>query len=149
MISDREKIYDALFQIGAKAPGLVTTSRRARVWSQVPASEQPAFFQQQIKEEVRSTYVRMPHIWTLIVDWIFYIYAGDDQLAVMSSLMNPILDYVDRNFPAPPIRPDQPHMKQTLGGLVVEAKIIGEIRTDEGVLGNQGVAIVPIRILAL
>jgi hypothetical protein len=33
--------------------------------------------------------------------------------------------------------------EQTLGGLVSHCRIVGEIETDEGVLGDQAVAIIP------
>jgi hypothetical protein len=38
--------------------------------------------------------------------------------------------------------------EQTLGGLVSYCRINGQINTDEGVLGDQAVAIIPIEILA-
>jgi len=37
---------------------------------------------------------------------------------------------------------------QTLGGLVHDCRIAGDIETDEGRLGQQAVAIIPIEIIA-
>ena len=38
-------------------------------------------------------------------------------------------------------------MKQILDGLVMDCRIDGKIETDEGTLGAQSVAIVPITVL--
>jgi hypothetical protein len=58
--------------------------------------------------------------------------------------MNPLLDALTAAL-APP---NPVENVQTLGGLVAHCWIEGGIQTDEGVLGGQSVAIVPIRILA-
>ena len=60
-----------------------------------------------------------------------------------SSVMNPLLDAVTAA-----LAPDNPiNTAQTLGGTVAHCWIEGAIETDEGTLGDQAVAIVPVRIL--
>ena len=58
--------------------------------------------------------------------------------------MNHILDKI-----AAALRPRRElgEMKQILDGLVMDCRIDGKIETDEGTLGAQSVAIVPITVL--
>jgi len=64
---------------------------------------------------------------------------------VPSVQINQILDELEAALAPPP----GPSFKQTLGGLVEHCWINGEIQTDEGTLGNQAVAIIPIRMLVV
>lgn len=143
MKAPREAIYQALFELGCQASGLVTKSRRARHWGQVPPSEQPAFFQVQRYEEEIVKGPNMPTKWEFHVEWMFYTNSGGDLTAAPMTQMNPLLDYVDALFPTVPGR------RITLGGVVFEARINGRIQTDEGMLGPQSVAIVPLRIVTV
>ncbi|HXP74621.1 MAG TPA: hypothetical protein VN823_10790 [Stellaceae bacterium] len=56
--------------------------------------------------------------------------------------MNPLLDAIETA-----LAPDLVTNVQSLGGLVAHCWIAGKVETDEGVLGGQAVAIVPIEIL--
>jgi len=74
-----------------------------------------------------------------------YLYAHSQTAAgrAPASVLN---DLVDAVFAA--MAPNAPGLEtQTLGGLVEWARIEGSIETDEGLLGDQAVAIVPITIL--
>lgn len=135
----REPVYAALFALVSAAPGLVTASRTLRHWSDVPASLRPALFQTVKSETVARTTGRPP-VWTLDLD--FYIYVSTAGATSPGTVMNPVLDYVDAALADP--FPGQP---QTLGGLAQWARIEGRIETDEGTLGTDAVAIVPVRIL--
>ena len=136
----REPIYAALFALVASAASFVTIGRRLRHWSDVGAAEQPALFMTQ-KSENAEERQRLPVKWRASVD--LYLYAqAPDELTSPATVLNPLLDAVEAA-----LAPDPVGHVQTLGGLVSHCWIAGRIQTDEGVLGGQAVAIVPIEIL--
>jgi hypothetical protein len=140
---NREPIYAALFATVATAVNFVTASRRLRHWGDVGPAEQPALFQAQKSETAKRTR-GLPPRWTLEVD--LYIYAqAPDELTAPATVLNPLLDAVDAALA--PGGADVATGTQTLGGLVSHCWIAGKIQTDEGVLGGQAVAIVPIEIM--
>ncbi len=137
---NREAIYSALFAKMSAAAGFATASRRLRHWSDVGAVEQPALFQVQRSETARRD-AGLPSKWTLAVDLFLYAHAADDATAA-ATVMNPLLDAIEAA-----LAPDPVTNVQGLGGLAVHCWIAGKVETDEGVLGGQAVAIVPIEIL--
>jgi hypothetical protein len=136
----REPIYAALFTLVAGAASFVTISRRLRHWSDIGAAEQPALFMIQ-KSENAEERRPLPVKWRASVD--LYLYAqAPDELTSPATVLNPLLDAVEAA-----LAPDPVGHVQTLGGLVSHCWIAGRIQTDEGVLGGQAVAIVPVEIL--
>jgi hypothetical protein len=136
----REPIYAALFTLVAGAASFVTISRRLRHWSDIGAAEQPALFMIQ-KSENAEERRPLPVKWRASVD--LYLYAqAPDELTPPATVLNPLLDAVEAA-----LAPDPVGHVQTLGGLVSHCWIAGRIQTDEGVLGGQAVAIVPVEIL--
>jgi hypothetical protein len=77
----------------------------------------------------------------LSVELYLYAASGDPHIAP-SSLLNPLLDAVETA-----LAPDPGSDTQTLGGLAEHCWIGGRIETDEGALGDQAVAILPVEIL--
>lgn len=135
----REDIYAALFELVSGAPGLVTTSRKLRHWSEVGPGERPALFQTQVSETaVRTTGI--PTKWMLAVKLYVYVTTIDAQSP--GEVLNPILDYITDQLADP-----FPGVSQSLGGLVQYARIDGVIETAEGTLGDDEVAIIPVMIL--
>jgi len=137
---NREPVYAALFALVQNAAPFVTASRRLRHWSDVAAAEQPALFaiqKSETAEERRPLLVK----WRARVD--LYLYAqAPDELTPPATVMNPLLDAIEAA-----LAPDPASHVQSLGGLVQHCWIAGRIETDEGVLGGQAVAIVPVEIL--
>lgn len=137
---NREDIYKALFDKIKNTTGIVTASRRLRMWTEVPQSEQPALFMAQTGE-IAETQTNQYTRWRLQVEFYIYVHTQDTRESPASAL-NPIIDeIVDKLMP-------QNQEVQTLGGLVHYCRINGQIQTDEGVLGDQAIAIIPIEILA-
>lgn len=137
----REPIYAALFALLSDITGVVTSSRRLQHWSDVPATAQPAIFQTQ-KKELQQRRQNMPAKITLQCEVYIYVNTGNDLVNVTPSmLLNPLMDAINAA-----IEP-YPGERQTLGALVYNCFIDGEIVTGEGVLGPQEIAIVPITIL--
>ena len=137
---NREPIYAALFATLSGAAPFISASRRLRHWSDVGPAEQPALFVAQ-KTETAQRRKGLPPKWTLAVDVFVYVHAPD-AVAAPTTALNPLLDALEAV-----LAPSDPGATQTLGGLVEHAWIAGKIETDEGVLGGQAVAIIPVEIL--
>jgi hypothetical protein len=136
---NREAIYTALFNLVSTVPGINTASRRLRLWSEVAQSEQPALFMAQIGEAA-NTLTNQQTKWSLNVE--LYLYANtQDSKTSPASVINPLVDAIVNI-----IQPTTQE-KQTLGGLVHYCRINGQIQTDEGVLGDQAVVVIPVEIL--
>jgi hypothetical protein len=141
----REPIYAALFALVSGAAGFATIDRRLRHWSDVTPAEQPALFQCQTKETATTRTVGAPSVWTLTVELYLYAHSSDPYRAP-ATVLNPLLDAV-----MTALAPDPATGLQDLGlpAMVRHAVIAGKIETDEGVLGDQAIAIIPIEILCL
>ena len=141
----REPIYAALFQLAANAAGFATVDRRLRHWSDVGPAEQPALFQCQTRETATVHALGAPTVWTLAVELYLYAHSSDPYQAP-AAVLNPLLDAVTAA-----LAPDPATGIQDLGlpAMVRHAQISGRIDTDEGTLGDQAIAIVPVEILCL
>lgn len=140
---NREPIYAALFALLEGAAEFATVSRRLRHWGDVGAAEQPALFLAQ-KGETAIRNRGAPPKWTLAVDLYLYCRAPDE-LTSPAMAMNPLIDAIEAALA--PVGGDAALRNvQTLGGLVSDCWISGKIETDEGALGGQAVAIIPVAL---
>jgi hypothetical protein len=141
----REPIYAALFERVAGAAGFVTAERRLRHWSDVAPAEQPALFMTQKSENAAVKALGAPLVWTLNVELYLYAHSSDPQLSP-AAVLNPLLDAVEAA-----LAPAATTGLQDLGlaAMVQHAAIAGKIETEEGILGDQAIAIIPIEILCL
>lgn len=155
MALNREPIFVALFELlkGVKttdAVGKVVPlkdySRRLKHWNDVDAAAQPCLFQAQ-GNEFHSTV--KPGLTDLVkLSAKVYLYVRSPEPQVPGTVLNPILDQLQALFPSG--KTSNPGSgKQTLGGLVEHAMIVGDILTFEGTLGDQEVAIVPLELLVV
>lgn len=142
---NREPIYTALFRLLEAAADFATVDRRLRHWSDVAPAEQPALFMAQKSELASINTLGAPAVWTLAVDLYLYVHSSDPYLAP-ATMLNPLLDAVEAA-----LAPSAATGLQDLGlpAAVQHAFIRGKIETDEGVLGDQAVAIVPVEILCV
>ena len=141
----RETIYAALFDLLQTAAEFATIDRRLRHWNDVAPAEQPALFLSQKSETAANPVLGAPTVWTLAADLYLYAHSSDPYRAP-AMILNPLLDAV-----VAALAPSAATGIQDLGlpNMVQHAYIAGKIETDEGVLGDQAVAIVPIEILCL
>ncbi|MBV9553430.1 MAG: hypothetical protein JO032_11620 [Alphaproteobacteria bacterium] len=141
----REPIYAALFGLVETAADFVAAERRLRHWSDVSPAEQPALFMAQKTETAAVKTLGAPTVWTLSVDLYVYAHSSDPYLAP-ATVLNPLIDAVEAA-----LAPSAATGIQDLGlpAMVQHAYISGKIETDEGVLGDQAVAIVPVEILCV
>jgi hypothetical protein len=144
MIS-REPIYAALFGLLETAAGFAVADRRLRHWSDVAPAEQPALFLAQKSEQASIKTLGAPTVWTLSVDLYLYAHSSDPYRAP-ATVLNPLIDAVEAA-----LAPSATTGIQDLGlpAMVQHAYISGKIESDEGVLGDQVVAIVPVEILCV
>jgi hypothetical protein len=142
---NREPIYAALFGLIETAADFTVVDRRLRHWSDVAPAEQPALFLAQKTELASVKTLGAPTVWTLAVDLYVYVHSSDPYLAP-ATVLNPLLDAVEAA-----LAPSATTGIQDLGlpATVQHAYINGKIETDEGVLGDQAVAIVPVEILCV
>lgn len=137
---NREAIDAALFAKLSAIPGFATTSRRLKHWNDVPPDQQPYLCQAMGSQSV-SRVTGQPARWTINLKVYMYVTAPETESP--GSSINPLIDAVEAAlepaFAAIPV--------QTLGGLVEFCRISGTIETDEGTLGMQAVAVIPIEIL--
>ncbi len=143
---DREAIFVALF-------GLLQTayawkqppSRRLKLWTDVPLENRPAAFQFEGDDEEWSYPNSANPLVYLTANWFIYTDCKDPD-SVGSTIMNTTLKAVsDALLPS---GRDLTTGRQTLGGLVQWARIQGNVTRVPGDIDGDGMAVVPIRILA-
>lgn len=141
---NRELIYAGLYAQLSGIAGFNTASRLLRHWVDVPPVNQPAIFQAQGKETA-ITVTGQPTKWELRLS--IYLYARGDGLTPPSSVLNPLLDAVCNAINARSPVTNTNLLSAVIPG-VAWARIDGTIETDEGTLGDQTVAIIPVLIFA-
>lgn len=136
MTLKRETYYGALADKLKAIPGIKTFSRRLQHVSEVPVQKQPAVFLAQTGQ--RPTYqVGRTIIWEFSAD--IYVYVRDPKNSDPGVLMNPIMDSIAAVF-----EPDNQMVNAcTFGGLCHKVEL-GQISTDEGTMGEQAIAIIPV-----
>ncbi len=86
-----------------------------------------------------------PTVWTLAVELYVYAHASDPYVAP-AMVLNPLVDGVEAALAPLPV----PGLQDLgLPAMVQHAYIAGKIETEEGVLRDQAVAIIPVEILCL
>lgn len=155
-ITTREQIYSTFWNLVSRAtipatpPGtarqspFVTKSRILAHWSAVPAEQQPALFMVETRQgaaPTKETISGIPYIWLLRSKLWLYSQRGADDTVIPAITMNMLIQAV-----VDAIRNPELGEPQTMNGLV-KAVRIGDISTDEGMLGSQAVSVVPVEIL--
>ena len=141
----REQIFTALWALGANAARFASANRRLRHWTDVAPAEQPALFMSEKGGQAAIKKLGAPIVWTLSAEFYIYAHSSDPYLAPVT-ILNPLLDAFEAA-----LAPSPTSGIQNLGlpQMVQHAYISGKIQTDEGVLGDQAIAIVPVEILCI
>lgn len=145
---DREAIFVALFALLQNAYAWKQApSRRLKLWTDVPLDNRPAAYQFEGDDEEWSYPNSANPLVYLTANWFIYTNCKDPDV-VGSTIMNATLKACsDALLPSPGTR-DLTTGRQTLGGLVQWARIQGSVTRVPGDIDGDGMAIVPIRILA-
>jgi hypothetical protein len=122
-------------------------SRILRHWADVQQSEQPVLYQTQISEKQEKR-TGQPGKWELDCKVYLYATAPSDRTPITPA-MNALLARIRGVFQRDASGPGRMENRCTLSGTCFDAWIEGKIETDEGVLGQQGVAIIPVHIIAM
>ena len=145
-MQNRETFYSALFtrlQALAGINGIVTVDRRLKHWNDVPPESQGYIGMAQVNESGDYAAGRTEQ-WHLRCVLYLYIHEADDTLSPAPKL-NTAMDAVNSIF-----TPDNHNVNTcTFGGLVHYARIEGTVETDEGTLGSQAVARIPVEMLVV
>jgi hypothetical protein len=141
----REAVYGALWSLAAGAASFASANRRLRHWVDLAPAEQPALFMSEKGGHAVTKALGGPTIWTLCADFYVYVHSSDPYLAP-AILLNPLLDALEAALAPSPVTGIQ---NLGLPAMVQHAYIAGKVETDEGVLGDQAIAIVPVEILCL
>jgi hypothetical protein len=142
----RETIAAALLTLlqGTKIggqPAFLTTGRRARVWGDVTPGDQPAAFLNHGGETAMQDKAYGATKWLLHFEIVIYLRADATPDAVPDTAINAILDAVDAQILG------TPGQRQTLGKVVYQTWIEGEILIDTGILDQQVAILIPIKVL--
>lgn len=145
----RESILEALLTVISTAtissqPAFKTISRKFQMWDQVPVGLQPACFLRQLPGRVDQREDFGLNRWELRCGiWIYAKYSPATG-TIPAVLLNNLIDAVEKAILPSPAFP-----MQTLGGLVVNCWLNGDVIIDEGNLPNddQAIAMLPCTIL--
>jgi hypothetical protein len=145
----REPIYAALFAYFAAltsggSPLFRTATRSPKHWDSVDPENCPALLMRQ-RNEIAEHRKFLPTKWTMNLELLIYVHTGQsiDPTIIAAQVLNPLLDAVEASFIVDDIQTNS----VTLGGLVNYAAINGATDIYLGSLGNDAVAVVPVRVL--
>lgn len=141
----REAAFSALFDRVSAAYDWGVSSRRMKLWSEVPAAMRPALFQLESGPET--------YQWTSLATprrsfeaKLFLYFDARDPSCPGAVAINQALDALDAALA--PTRLDEARGRQTLGGIVHDCRIVGVPVRDTGDLDGDGLAVVTVRLVA-
>jgi hypothetical protein len=138
-IANREVAYLALFSKLTALGTFKLVTRRLKHWQDTAPEDQPALFMEhngEVTQQVRGQPARV------VLEVSLWIYVRSNGQEV-GPVLNPILDVVSDAL-APPKNGDH---TQTLNGVVHHCWIEGQTQIFEGDLGEEAVAIIPVKLL--
>lgn len=141
MSAPREAVSTALFGLLVAAYPWRSSSRRLKLWVDVPLDQRPALYQTEFLPEVYSWTGQPTPKRTLGARLFIYIDAKDP-VVVGATEFNNILDALDGA-----LNPPTGQLKQTLGGLCDNCRIKGVSTKEPGDLDGDGVLIVEVELI--
>ena len=141
----REAAFSALFAAVSAAYPWGLASRRMKLWSEIPASLRPAFFQLEAGPETYQWASPAKPKRTFEAKLFLYFDARDPSTPGASQI-NAALDAIDAALM--PSSGDAALGRQTLSGAVHDCKIMGVPVRDSGDLDGDGLAVVSVRLVS-
>lgn len=146
----REQIAQALFKLlqGVNAnitfapAKFQTISRSAFIWARTPPANQPALYLIHSGERATQNSAFGLTKWNPLFILQIYAQRGGETEAIPDTLIDGMLDGIDATLQSKP-----QGERQTLGGLVTNCWIEGEILFAPGEIASQLNMIVPVRVL--
>ena len=139
LIPNRETAYAAFF---ARVSGIVllkTCTRRLKHWQDVAAEDQPALYMEHTGETASIVRGQPARIVLEVNLWIYARTEGNP----VGPVINPLLDAIEAVL----LPTNEGDHTLTLGGLVHHCWIEGSTQIFEGDLGDEAVAIIPVKLL--
>lgn len=138
---NREAAFTALWTyLGTRTPSFKTKSRRLRHWTDVSPPDMPALFMTQAAQQPVHP-KGVPYHW--IFNGSFYVYAHSEDLDVApATVQNNLLDELELA-----LKPDNLQRLNFGTNYVDQFRFEGAIETDEGLLGDLTVAIIPFMMI--
>jgi len=135
----REAIYTALFARVSAAADFATATRRVKDYTDVDQATQPAILQVELGEKWAEP--GTPPQAVVLRAKLFIYCESNDPTEPVSTQINTLMDAV-----AAALAPPDIEERQTLGGLVYNVAIAGEITITEG-LSGQSEAAIPLELM--
>jgi len=142
----REDVSVALFTLLKTATEFKTSSRRFQTWDEIAGADKPALYMVTHKETHVKGKLITPAVRTLDIDVYLFIDTGLDPNSVPDTDLNTLIDAIDPETGGV-LAPAPGSSQQTLGGLVTNVYIDGEVIRVPGDLDGQGVAILPLKVV--
>jgi hypothetical protein len=142
----REQVAVALFTLLQTATQFNTASRRFQTWDTIAGVDKPALYMTIHKETHAKGKNITPAVRTLDVDVYIFINTGLDPNLIPETVLNNLIDKIDPETGGV-LAPLSGSSQQTLGGLVTNVYIDGDVVRVSGDLDGQGVAIIPIKVV--
>lgn len=135
----REAIYAALFARVSASADFTTATRRVKDYTDVDQATQPAILQVELGEKWAEP--GTPPQPVILRAKLFIYCESNDPTEPVSTQINTLMDAVVAALAPPDIEE-----RQTLGGLVYNTAIVGDVTIAEGLSGQSEVSI-PIEIM--
>jgi hypothetical protein len=135
----REAIYQALFTRVSTAADFATATRRVKDYTDVDQATQPAILQVELGEKWGEP--GTPPQAVILRAKLFIYCESNDPTQPVSTQINTLMDAVTAA-----LAPTDIEERQTLGGLVYNTAIVGDVTIAEGLSGQSEVSI-PIEIM--
>jgi hypothetical protein len=148
----REDVFSFLYTLTANvtwdtpARTFITRSRRLKLFNEVSVEQQPALFQVEHDEQVDQV-TGMPYKQVWNASWMIYQATGMNPEAEPAIENNLILDALMTALAPVPRDPGFQSKRNTLMGRVHHCYVSGEVFKDPGDIDNQGMMVLPIKIL--
>jgi hypothetical protein len=139
MNGPRETIYAALFARVSAAADFATATRRVKEYADVDQATQPAILQMELGEKWAEPGV--PPQTVILRAKLFLYCESNDPTTPVATTINNLVDAVVAALAPPDIEE-----RQTLGGLVYNVGIVGDVTIAEGLSGQSEVSI-PLEIM--
>lgn len=140
---NREAIQVALFNLLSTVSGVVTITRRTKLWADFNPPQKPCICISMRDNDYKRESEACPSVITMEADIFIYTTNSDADGVVPATQMNALLDAIDVAM-----RPDNMVMGLlTLGGLVSHCWIEGRNIVENGDLDGDGIAVISIKMI--
>lgn len=144
-IVTREQVGAALFALLQTAHAFPTSSRKLQEFDKTSVGLKPALYVIEHREMHKKGDLMTPAVRTIMYDVYIFANTGVDPNVIPITELNGYLDSIDGNSGGV-LAPNPLTNKQTLGGLVYDCYIEGDIVKVPGDLDGEGILLIPVKV---